>query len=129
MHFLSCTRKKKKREGKDRIGSGGTSGYSTRHGDPWEIQLWSVESVGNVSNVASKYPTSKYISVSLLRLRSVFAIPSIVFGNAHKCESFSSLCVFYRFFLTLNYNQQSFSTINITKVKNCSLFSNSILQN
>jgi len=68
-----------------------TNGYSTRHGVPWKIQLWSAKSVGNVSNVGSKY-----------RIPSISQIPFCDYDqffhrtpNAHRCEII--LTNFFRF--------------------------------
>lgn len=92
MHFLSCAGKKKKREGTDRIGSRGTTDIRLAVGIPGKSNCGQSNRSGNVSNAGPKYHTPN-IPIFLLLLRSVFAIPPIVFRalrNVSRCHALSS---------------------------------------
>lgn len=67
--------------------------------------------------------SAKYILVSLLRLRSVFAVPP--YSSAYRCKVIL-VCFCHSF--ALNYDQQSVSKMNVTKIrKNRLSFDNPIV--
>lgn len=98
-----------------------TNEYSTRHGDPWEIQLWSAELVGNVSNVGSKYRAP---SISWFPFCDY--VPFLLYHRIRApIDVRLSSCVFV---ILLHYDQQSVSKMNVTKIrKNRLSFDNPIM--